>query len=74
MTEAYKKRIEDFEEDIVRIEEDEKTEKELRSAENQMNRVKRRLDDSQPQEEDHRVWFQTNTERRTEKCRVTPVF
>lgn len=64
IVEKYHKKLESFADDITRILDEEKHERELAKLENQANRVENLLKGSDNQQ---RTWFQTKKERKDEK-------
>lgn len=62
--EKYYKKLESFADDITRILDEEKHERELAKLENQANRMENLLKGSEGQT---RTWFQTKKERKDEK-------
>lgn len=63
----YKDKIQQLSEDIKAIEREEREEKVMKATENQMNRVKRKLEEPETGDKASRSWFQTHQERMMEK-------
>ncbi|XP_023245376.1 probable ATP-dependent RNA helicase DDX27 [Copidosoma floridanum] len=64
----YNKKLQSLDEDVQKILEEEKAEREIAKMENQANRVENMLKDEDSKED--RVWFQTKKERQNEKERL----
>merc|ERR1719481_891915 len=63
VVEKYKKKLVKIEEDITRVLEEEKAEREIAKLENRAGKLQNRLNG----EEDDRAWFQTKQQRKEEK-------
>merc|ERR1719167_1090138 len=66
VVEKYKKKLVKIEEDITRVLEEEKAEREIAKLENRAGKLKNRLNG----EEDDRAWFQTKQQRKDEKQKL----
>merc|ERR1719270_1468741 len=66
VVEKYKKKLVKIEEDITRVLEEEKAEKEIAKLENRAGKLQNRING----EEDDRVWFQTKQQRKEEKQKL----
>ena len=66
VVDKYKKKLVKIEEDITRVLEEEKAEKEIAKLENRAGKLQNRING----EEDDRVWFQTKQQRKEEKQKL----